>query len=280
MRIKGFTLIELLVVIAIIAILAAILFPVFSRARAKAQQASCLANVKQLALACMMYATDHKDYLPFNTCGGWDNNWPGWWHYYPWTTAIFPYVMPGSTPRNYSTGPTVDAGQLFQCPSVPTEATPSWVQGQACPGVPIAWCGYWCNNVVMQYHVPGSAVTAGNVGHGASLDQIPSTSQVILLGDGMYGNTANNRGDYNIWSCPYSGGWTTSGWNYPTSLTFWDSPTDNLPYQPFRPHQEGANWGFCDGHAKFLSLKQTNAGSFGLSPAACQSYGVTLTSQF
>ncbi len=60
-RRNGFTLIELLVVIAIIAILAAILFPVFARARAKAQQASCLSNQKQLALAFLMYAQDYDD---------------------------------------------------------------------------------------------------------------------------------------------------------------------------------------------------------------------------
>ncbi|MFP3905123.1 MAG: prepilin-type N-terminal cleavage/methylation domain-containing protein, partial [Armatimonadota bacterium] len=59
MRCKGFTLIELLVVIAIIAILAAILFPVFARAREKARQSSCLSNVKQLATAHAMYVQDY-----------------------------------------------------------------------------------------------------------------------------------------------------------------------------------------------------------------------------
>ena len=58
---KGFTLIELLVVIAIIAILAAILFPVFARAREKARQTSCLSNVKQLALAELMYQNDYDE---------------------------------------------------------------------------------------------------------------------------------------------------------------------------------------------------------------------------
>lgn len=63
-KFRGFTLIELLVVIAIIAILAAILFPVFARAREKARQTSCLSNVKQLCLAALMYAQDYDEWLP------------------------------------------------------------------------------------------------------------------------------------------------------------------------------------------------------------------------
>ena len=67
----GFTLIELLVVIAIIAILAAILFPVFAQARAKARQTMCLSNQKQLGLSFRMYSTDYDELMPVNrSCVG------------------------------------------------------------------------------------------------------------------------------------------------------------------------------------------------------------------
>ncbi len=69
-RRRGFTLIELLVVIAIIAILAAILFPVFARAREKARQTSCLSNQKQIGLAVLMYAQDYDERFPPDYVGG------------------------------------------------------------------------------------------------------------------------------------------------------------------------------------------------------------------
>lgn len=73
MRKQGFTLIELLVVIAIIALLAAILFPVFAGAREKARQSSCLSNMRQMMLATLMYADDYTETLPLvqHTGGRW-----------------------------------------------------------------------------------------------------------------------------------------------------------------------------------------------------------------
>src|SRR6478672_5991246 len=67
---NGFTLIELLVVIAIIAILAAILFPVFARAREKARQTSCLSNLKQIGLAFLMYNQDYDETIRKAMIGG------------------------------------------------------------------------------------------------------------------------------------------------------------------------------------------------------------------
>jgi prepilin-type N-terminal cleavage/methylation domain-containing protein/prepilin-type processing-associated H-X9-DG protein len=72
MKRTGFTLIELLVVIAIIAILAAILFPVFAKAREKARQTSCTSNQRQIAASAMIFAQDHEEVLP-GTATVWKN---------------------------------------------------------------------------------------------------------------------------------------------------------------------------------------------------------------
>jgi len=83
-RLKAFTLIELLVVIAIIAILAAILFPVFATAREKARQTQCLSNMKQLGLAFIQYGQDYDELLPLGT----DTTIDGM----GWTPQVYPYI--------------------------------------------------------------------------------------------------------------------------------------------------------------------------------------------
>ncbi len=89
-RRKGFTLIELLVVIAIIGILAAMLFPVFARARESAHKISCLANMKNLGMALMMYAGDWDDTYPMSYYyqnGANSNN-----GYHHWSRLIYDYA--------------------------------------------------------------------------------------------------------------------------------------------------------------------------------------------
>lgn len=94
---RGFTLIELLVVIAIIAILAAILFPVFAKAREKARQASCTSNVKQISLAVLMYAQDYDERFPPERDGIDALEWYRtgtivWTLYANYQPLVFPYV--------------------------------------------------------------------------------------------------------------------------------------------------------------------------------------------
>lgn len=96
-RKTGFTLIELLVVIAIIAILAAILFPVFAKAREKARQTSCLSNARQLGTACLAYAQDYDETFAPNRPRDINGNQLG-----TWRSAVQPYVK---------------SWQIFFCPS-------------------------------------------------------------------------------------------------------------------------------------------------------------------
>src|SRR6476661_3585247 len=93
---RAFTLIELLVVIAIIALLAAILFPVFARARENARRSSCINNLKQLGLGLQQYTQDYDEMLPAGNSaanGFWGQGWAG---------AIYPYVK---------------STQLYKCPN-------------------------------------------------------------------------------------------------------------------------------------------------------------------
>jgi prepilin-type N-terminal cleavage/methylation domain-containing protein/prepilin-type processing-associated H-X9-DG protein len=114
--IKGFTLIELLVVIAIIAILAAILFPVFAQAREKARAITCVSNEKQMGLALLQYLQDNDECFPmlqYQNVGQGDN--------IDWPTAIYPYIKNGAGQVDATSGLTTHngAGGIFQCPSFP-----------------------------------------------------------------------------------------------------------------------------------------------------------------
>ena len=114
-RQNGFTLIELLVVIAIIAILAAILFPVFASAREKARQITCLSNEKQMGLAMLQYVQDADECFPRGQYYDASGN-P-----LDWQNAIYPYVKNGAgTGTSNGTATYNGLGGVWSCPSFPS----------------------------------------------------------------------------------------------------------------------------------------------------------------
>ena len=128
---RAFTLIELLVVIAIIAILAAILFPVFAQAREKARQTSCLSNLKQIGLAFLMYTQDYDEAFPDAVAnqtqdGGCAPGLEWWGQGGGFVTLINPYIK--------------NSG-IYHCPSA---ETPFWANA----GHPEGWCGTPDQNAV------------------------------------------------------------------------------------------------------------------------------------
>ncbi len=198
-RRRGFTLIELLVVIAIIAILAAILFPVFARAREKARQTSCLSNVKQIALGILMYSQDYDEKfcnLGYNC----NPNMPGIY----WPEQTLPYT------KN---------GQIYLCPSASggDRGTPLLPGGK----------NYGFN--IWNYHVNGWY----------NVVKIPAPASTIMIGD----RDANGCERILSSRC-VSGGCTCYGGQ---------SPVQNSHYLTDR-HNGGANFGFCDGHGKWLKV--------------------------
>lgn len=108
----GFTLIELLIVITILAIIAALLFPVFSRTREKARQVRCLSNLRQLGQAFVMYASDNDDLFPYAVDFA-DKAVPWIWNGFPEFQAQIPF-MP--TILN-ALGPYVKNDEIWHCPS-------------------------------------------------------------------------------------------------------------------------------------------------------------------
>ncbi len=157
--VRGFTLIELLVVIAIISILAAILFPVFARARENARRASCASNLRQLGLAIMQYTQDYDEYYPRSSASG----------AYYWTWTIWPYIK---------------SSQVFLCPSAPDN--PATLDASRTSTDLIRGVRYCMNNSSF-----GSAATAAGYPAPQKLSTIPRPAELIMLMDSQLYTPSN-----------------------------------------------------------------------------------------
>jgi len=229
-RRRAFTLIELLVVIAIIAILAAILFPVFARARENARRASCQSNLKQIGLGFAQYSQDYDEKIPGVFLGDdvvvsqfvADSN---AYHAAIWADALQPYVK---------------STQVFRCPSSNFVTTPDANR----PGGPPFYAGSGVNRAQMSYGAPMGyngltpvGTTEGPMCETAaacvrSIVEFSNTAETLLIGE--YPNVELNNAIY-MWL--YSG-----------------EPT----HRPSAIHFDGSNVLFADYHVKWMKPEKIN----------------------
>jgi prepilin-type N-terminal cleavage/methylation domain-containing protein/prepilin-type processing-associated H-X9-DG protein len=220
-RSRGFTLIELLVVIAIIAILAAILFPVFARARENARRASCQSNLKQIGLGLIQYVQDYDERLPLRRFEpiadpNWDDN--------SWRTVIQPYVK---------------STQVMVCPSNPDNSKATFD-----PEFKRSYAGNtnWLNASSSATQPASSSDETGFFGqaHTIPLALIDNPSQLIAVTE--------------LWHAP----WVTvivdrNNLSYTEDGTTYTAYGDLL----FAGHLGRSNYLFADGHVKSLRPLQT-----------------------
>jgi prepilin-type N-terminal cleavage/methylation domain-containing protein/prepilin-type processing-associated H-X9-DG protein len=253
----GFTLIELLVVIAIIAILAAILFPVFAQAREKARQTACLSNLKQLALGHLMYWQDYDEtvtphaYVVFGATEPDDKRY--------WPMLIQSYL------KNW---------QVLRCPSDATN--PGGVWGGPDPRRNwwynwMMWPAYGYNWNYLNQSVDCSVWLPGSVGGGYPVAEarVSQPAGTVLLTDSKYvGDESGGWYSSQVVDSPaganspdccswQNGGWGVGSWgdtkNFAASPTYTGSVSVR--------HSEGTNVAFCDGHTRYMRAGALAAGT-------------------
>lgn len=255
-RRSGFTLIELLVVIAIIAILAAILFPVFAQAREKARQSTCSSNLKQLGTAIRMYVDDYDGvYIPtYNYINGW-NACP----HYAWFHMCQPYI------KNLN---------VFNCPSAAQDNRTLYCNtrltcvGTNQPGNPESpvKLGYVYNEGYMDINYKGIAGRGCNSYHGMAKDDCsgraelgahdaemedPAGTIAIAEGEGSVG-TGQCRANPVVFKIA-QGGSDPRDQDYVV-----DPPFNRAVRVAIRRHNNTMNTLFADGHVK--ALRKTTFG--------------------
>jgi len=221
---KAFTLIELLVVIAIIAILAAILFPVFAQAKLAAKKTVDLGNQKQIGTMLNLYAGDNDDYFPLTSFPSKGNSWP---------MRCQPYI------KNWD---------MFRSPSDQSSHWPPTGTPQPSDSTPAndpRWGFRWTSYLL-------SAYMSGAYNNGAysTVTVLPSPANVIyvVLARDDVAPRDHFHGFY--WGSPAE---TTSG--YMQNLT-WDSARLETKEIKLEAFSGGANYAYADGHAKFGKWSQ------------------------
>jgi len=244
---SGFTLIELLVVIAIIAILAAILFPVFAQAREKARQTTCASNLNQLAKALLSYTTDHENHLApsFSTSvpdplrGGMDNT----------NTVIWPALVK----------PYIKNEGIFMCPNAQdARYVEAWVDEPNRGVYGRGWLPYGYNMGIASnwFWVSGGSTLSRMT---PNLSIIKEPAKMVMLADSYSGPTSgphNCRGyvvdNLCVHGCSSSDPRLGNGPNPPCVIT----PSGSFAsLGPRHPKYDGVNIAFVDGHVKWFNVK-------------------------
>jgi len=271
---SGFTLIELLVVIAIIALLAAILFPVFASAREKARQANCESNLKQIALGLMQYTQDFDEQLPGATVTTTD---PGM----GWISQAGGYF--GGSYGSKSGGN--NSADVFLCPDDQTQADGTYVvQSYALNANTVALDKYDPNQFVQtsQFTAPAKSVLLFEI-LGSWYAPGAPTDHTSIAGDGHYlfgGVTYYSRyatGYLGAQGQPTSSGSCSDWYNgdaanaaaggcagattYSPGGMGATAPFSNTGYlaPAVGRHNGGSNFAFCDGHVKWLQGNKVSA---------------------
>lgn len=213
---RGFTLIELLVVIAIIALLAAILFPVFARARENARRSSCQSNLKQISLGIAQYVQDYDDRYPHYQGGVLDPNGAA-----PGNGMD---MSPPTTGWDNMIQPYMKSTQVMQCPSESTRRVGTTGRNDAL-------------DYAYNYYLAGSNTNVIEPKHMSELTA-PSSTIMLCDFDTIPGNGSNDSG------VTFRTSHTTVQY-----LSSDINKTNNCEL-----HLEGANYAFADGHVKWLKL--------------------------